>query len=73
MEKLESARFPGKVPSWRHAKCFIELGWLETPVDELPGWDTLSPEDQTELRALAKPTNSKTGIRLQLLIGCNIS
>jgi hypothetical protein len=63
MVASENPRFPGKVPAWRHAKCFMELGWLAGSVKELPGWDNLTAEDQTELQALAKPasTASKTG------------
>ncbi|CAM6084251.1 unnamed protein product [Calypogeia fissa] len=54
MVASESSRFPGKVPAWRHAKCFMELGWFVKPVESLPGWDTLSTEDQKELKGLAK-------------------
>lgn len=64
MVASESSRFPGKVPAWRHAKCFMELGWFVNPVEKLPGWDTLATEDQKELKGLAKSgsTTSNTGI-----------
>lgn len=53
----------GKVPAWRHARCFLDLGWWKDPVEDLPGWDTLGEDNQKVVKDLVKSTSksSKTG------------
>lgn len=59
MVTSESSKFRGKVPAWRHAKCFFELNWWEEPPEELPGWEDLSIEDQKTVQELVNPGSSK--------------
>ncbi|MCO5607381.1 hypothetical protein L7F22_061577 [Adiantum nelumboides] len=48
-------KFRGKVPAWRHAKCFFELDCWKKPLEELPGWDELIIKDQKTVQELVKP------------------
>ncbi|MCO5611891.1 hypothetical protein L7F22_066150 [Adiantum nelumboides] len=47
--------FRGKVPAWRHAKCFFELNWWKKPLEELPGWEELIIKDQKTAQELVNP------------------
>lgn len=56
MVAADGGRFRGKVPQWRHAKCFLSMGHFSGPLASLPGWDTLTSEDQAQVQTLAKPS-----------------
>lgn len=58
MTTADSGKFRGKVPAWRHAKCFLDMGDWTGPLADLPGWDTLTSEDQATVQALIKPSAS---------------
>jgi len=58
MTTAEGGKFRGKVPQWRHVKCFLDMGDWTGLVADLPGWDTLSSEDQATVQALTKPSDS---------------
>lgn len=49
MAAAEGGRFRGKVPQWRHAKCFLDMGEWTSPMADMSGWTTLSPEDQAQI------------------------
>ena len=51
----DGGKFRGKVPAWRHAKCFLELGWWKEPIEEISGWKNLSKEDQQITQKMLKP------------------
>ncbi|MCO5611892.1 hypothetical protein L7F22_066151 [Adiantum nelumboides] len=55
MVTSEGSKFRGKVPAWRHAKCFFELNWWKEPLEELPGWEELSIKDQKTVQELVNP------------------
>ncbi|KAI5067337.1 hypothetical protein GOP47_0017865 [Adiantum capillus-veneris] len=59
MVTSESSKFRGKVPAWRHAKCFFELNWWKEPLEEFPGWEELSIEDQKTVQELVNPGSLK--------------
>lgn len=59
MVSSESSKFRGKVPAWRHAKCFFDLNWWKGPLEELPGWEDLGTEDQAAVKELVNPGASK--------------
>ncbi|KAL2609830.1 hypothetical protein R1flu_028403 [Riccia fluitans] len=50
---VDSGRY-GKVPAWRHAKCFVKLGWWNEPIEDMPGFDSLTDDDQKSLKDLWK-------------------
>ncbi|BFI43391.1 hypothetical protein MPTK2_8g18050 [Marchantia polymorpha subsp. ruderalis] len=55
---VETGRF-GKVPAWRHAKCFVELGWWKEPIEDLPGWENIGADNQKQIHDLVKTGNMK--------------
>jgi hypothetical protein len=55
MVASDGGRFRGKVPQWRHAKCFLDLGEWNGAMGDLPGWDLLSSEDQASVQGVGKP------------------
>jgi hypothetical protein len=60
MVASDNARFRGKVPAWRHAKCFLTMGVWTSTLATMPGWDSLSAEDQTTVKALLKPSSKNS-------------
>ncbi|CAM6043738.1 unnamed protein product [Sphagnum compactum] len=60
MVASDNARFRGKVPAWRHAKCFLTMGVWTSTLATMPGWDSLSAEDQTTVNALLKPSSKNS-------------
>lgn len=58
MTTAEGGRFRGKVPQWRHPMCFFDMGEFSGSVADLPGWDTLSAEDQATVQAQSKSSAS---------------
>ncbi|KAL3678725.1 hypothetical protein R1sor_021681 [Riccia sorocarpa] len=40
----------GKVPAWRHAKCFHDLGWWKEPIEDMPGFDSLTEDGQKAVK-----------------------
>eukprot|EP01018_Ginkgo_biloba_P034178 Gb_33060 [translate_table: standard] len=38
--------FHGTLAAWRHAKCFLEMGWWTCAMDKMSGWDSLTAEDK---------------------------
>ncbi|XP_054820608.1 poly [ADP-ribose] polymerase 1-like [Prosopis cineraria] len=46
--------------SWHHANCLMELS-PSIQVEKLPGWDGLSPSDQSAVNAIAKKLHCKQG------------
>lgn len=73
MTESDNPKFRGKVPAWRHAKCFLENGWWTCPMEKMPGWDSLTEEDKESVQSIAKPyiqdtnkdLNNDVGERLQ--------
>eukprot|EP01018_Ginkgo_biloba_P034176 Gb_33067 [translate_table: standard] len=55
MTDSDNPRFRGKVPAWRHAKCFLETGCWKSAMEELAGWDSLTAEDMQAVQNIAKP------------------
>lgn len=54
MADPENPWFRGTVAVWRHAKCFLEIGWWTSPIEKMSGWESLSPEDKHAVQSLAK-------------------
>jgi hypothetical protein len=42
------------MPAWRHAKCFLEIGWWTRPMEKMSGWDKLSEEDKKAIQSMAE-------------------
>lgn len=55
MVESDNPKFSGKLPAWRHTKCFLETGWWTSPIEKMPGWDSLTDEDKESVRSIAKP------------------
>jgi len=53
MADPENPWFRGTVAVWRHAKCFLEIGWWTSPIENMSGWESLSPEDKHAVQSLA--------------------
>lgn len=54
MADPENPWFRGTVAVWRHAKCFLEIGWWTSPIEKMSGWESLSPEDKHSVQSLAE-------------------
>lgn len=54
MADPENPWFRGTVAVWRHAKCFLEIGWWTSPIEKMSGWESLSTEDKHAVQSLAK-------------------
>ena len=39
---------------WRHAKCFLEIGWWTSPIEKMSGCESLSTEDKHAVQSLAE-------------------
>ncbi|KAH9324927.1 hypothetical protein KI387_005105 [Taxus chinensis] len=50
----ENPWFRGTMASWRHAKCFLEIGWWTSPMEKMSGWDKLSDEDKQAVQTMAE-------------------
>lgn len=54
MADPENPWFRGTVAVWRHAKCFLEIGWWTSPIEKMSGWESLSTEDKNAVQSLVK-------------------
>uniref|UniRef100_A0A0C9RJ76 TSA: Wollemia nobilis Ref_Wollemi_Transcript_14988_1486 transcribed RNA sequence n=1 Tax=Wollemia nobilis TaxID=56998 RepID=A0A0C9RJ76_9CONI len=50
----ENPWYRGTMSAWRHAKCFIEIGWWTSPVEKMSGWDNLSDEDKQAVKDMTE-------------------
>ncbi|GLJ41544.1 hypothetical protein SUGI_0859760 [Cryptomeria japonica] len=46
--------YHGTMAAWRHAKCFLEIGWWTSPMEKMSGWDKLSEEDKQAVQSMAE-------------------
>lgn len=60
MVSTDSGKFRGKVPAWRHAKCFLDMGWWVHPITDMPGWNDLNSEDQEVVTKIIHPAAAGT-------------
>lgn len=47
-------------PAWRHAKCFLGTSLWTSPIEKMPGWDSLTDEDKASVQGIAKPNIQKS-------------
>jgi hypothetical protein len=52
MDDPENPWFHGTVAVWHHTKCFLEIGWWTSPIENMSGWESLSPEDKHVVQSL---------------------